>query len=79
MSDNDWKSRLGMVYSTDPNYKYEDAGSPETATLPPEKQQLKVWLESKHRGGKTVTLITGFSGTEDALAALGKHVGQNRF
>lgn len=41
-------------------------------TLPPEQQRLRIKLETKHRGGKTVTLITGFTGTEDDLGKLGK-------
>ncbi len=72
MADNDWKSRLGMVYSTNPDFEYhtdEDAGR---ATLPAEKQNLRVSLDRKRRGGKQVTLITGFVGSGDDLAALGK-------
>ena len=71
---NDWKSRLGMVYSTDPDYEYSSAGEQEAETLPPAQQNLKVWLDRKHRGGKIVTLITGFVGTENALSALGREL-----
>ncbi len=71
---NDWKSRLGMVYSTDPNYEYKEAAQDAAETLPPGRQQLKVWLDRRHRGGKVVTLVTGFVGTQDALDALGKEL-----
>ena len=71
---NDWKSRLGMVYSTDPDYAYTSTGEDEAVTLPPARQNLKVWLDRKHRGGKVVTLVTGFVGTEDALSTLGKEL-----
>jgi len=74
MSDNDWKSRLGMVYSTDPNYRHEPASEPVVETLAPARQDLRVWLDRKHRGGKTVTLVTGFVGTEGDLADLGRRL-----
>jgi len=72
MSDNDWKSRLGTVYSTNPDFEYHTPSATETETLPPNRQNLKVWLDRKHRGGKTVTLITGFTGSEEDLKTLGK-------
>ncbi len=72
MADNDWKSRLGMVYSTDPDFKYTtlEAGEPET--LAPERQELRVWLDRKHRGGKVATLVRGFVGRDDDLQALAR-------
>ena len=72
MADNDWKSRLGMVYSTNPDFEYRTAEHTREATLPSEKQNLRVGLDRKRRGGKQVTLITGFVGADDDLAALGK-------
>ena len=54
MKNNDWKSRLGVLYSTK------------------EKQALRVALDKRNRGGKVVTLITGFRGTTADLEALGK-------
>ena len=60
----DWKQRLGMVYSTNPDFEYQTDTKPEAETLPPEKQNLKVWLDRKQRGGKVVTLIKGFVGTD---------------
>jgi translation initiation factor 1 len=71
MSNNDWKARLGMVYSTDPDYKYESDSGGENETLPPERQDLRVWLDRKQRAGKQVTLVRGFVGSDDDLKALG--------
>ncbi len=72
MAENDWKSRLGMVYSTDPDFQYDQGQEPETAALPPSRQNLKVWIDRKQRGGKQVTLVTGFVGPESELKELGK-------
>lgn len=69
---NDWKSRLGVVYSTNPDFNYENEKSEETDTLPPEKQKLTVILDKKNRKGKSVTLVTGFIGKEEDLKELGK-------
>ena len=69
---NDWKSRLGMVYSTDPNFQYTTDEQPEPETLEPAKQNLRVWRDAKQRGGKVVTLIRGFVGTEEDLRELGR-------
>ena len=72
--DNDWKSRLGMVYSTNPDFVYENEEEPETPTLPPSAQRLRVTIERKNRGGKVVTVIKGFIGTETDLKTLGKQL-----
>ncbi|MBQ6746287.1 MAG: translation initiation factor [Bacteroidaceae bacterium] len=69
---NDWKDRLNVVYSTNPNFNYETSREVKATTLPPQQQKLRVSLDRKNRGGKTVTLITGFIGSEDDLKALGK-------
>lgn len=69
---NDWKDRLGVVFSTNPDFKFENDSQDEQETLPPGKQNLKVQLDKKKRAGKSVTLVTGFSGTEADLNALGK-------
>jgi translation initiation factor 1 len=68
----DWKERLGMVYSTNPDFEYTTSDVEEVATLSPEKQDLRVWLDRKHRGGKTVTLVKGFVGSDDDLQELGR-------
>lgn len=64
--------RRGFVYSTDPAFRFEEDGIPEAETLPPAKQKLKVTLDTKQRGGKAVTLVTGFTGKEGDLQVLGK-------
>lgn len=69
---NDWKERLGVVFSTNPEFKYENDSQEEQETLPPGKQNLKVQLDKKKRAGKSVTLVTGFIGNEADLNALGK-------
>ena len=72
MKNNDWKDRLNVVYSTNPDYQYESIEEEEAETLPKNQQKLRVSMEKKGRGGKTVTLIRGFIGAEDDLKDLGK-------
>ena len=69
MKKNDWKDRLNVVYSTNPNYEYENLNEEEDETLEKQQQKLRVSIEKKGRGGKTVTLITGFIGKERRLKA----------
>lgn len=61
----------GFVFSTDPNFKFEEEQDT-TATLPPAQQKVKIRLDTKHRAGKAVTLVEGFVGTDDDLQELGK-------
>ena len=71
--DNDWKKRLGVVYSTNPDFTFSETGDTlEGATLPPEKQKLIVGIDRRNRGGKTVTLISGFVGSSADLEELGR-------
>lgn len=72
MKKNDWKDRLGVMYSTNPDFQYNTGEVEEEETLPAGKQQLRISLDKRNRGGKMVTLVTGFKGTADDLAALGK-------
>ena len=72
MKNNDWKDRLNVVYSTNPDFKYESIEEKEAETLPKNQQKLRIFMEKKGRGGKTVTLIKGFIGTEEDLKELGK-------
>ena len=73
MADNDWKSRLGVVYSTNPDFSYEcENDKEEQETLPPENQRLIVSIDRRQRAGKQVTLVSGFAGTVADLEALGK-------
>ncbi len=69
---NDWKNRLGVLYSTNPDFKYETNEVEEEETLPKAQQKLRISLDKRNRGGKTVTLITGFRGKSEDLVALGK-------
>lgn len=66
------KNREGVVYSTNPDFEYNYDEVPEQETLPPNQQKLKITLDKKARGGKQVTLITGFAGSDEDLKALGK-------
>lgn len=68
----DWKDRLGVIYSTNPDFQYEKNKEEEQQTLPPRLQNLKVTLDRKNRKGKSVTLISGFVGKLDDLKSLGK-------
>ncbi len=72
MKNNDWKERLNVVYSTNPNYRYESSEDEDVDTLAKNQQKLRVSIEKKNRGGKTVTLIKGFIGSDDDLKELGK-------
>jgi|SRR5687767_13206387 len=72
MGKKDKNDKRGFVYSTDPNFKFEEEDQPIEETLPPKEQKLKVRFETKHRGGKTVTLIDNFMGKEEDLEELGK-------
>ncbi len=72
MKQNDWKERLNVVYSTNPDFHYDTEDTETTATLPKEKQNLRINIEKKNRGGKVVTLVTGFVGNEEDLKELGK-------
>ncbi|MBR5660885.1 MAG: translation initiation factor [Bacteroidales bacterium] len=70
--DNDWKQRLGVVYSTNPDFEYSSSEEDATETLPPSKQRLIVSIDRRNRGGKQVTLVTGFQGSQEDLAELGR-------
>lgn len=72
MKDNNWKDRLGVMYSTNPDFQYDKEETEEESTIPKEKQLLRISLDKRNRGGKAVTLVTGFRGTTDDLTALGK-------
>jgi translation initiation factor 1 len=64
------KKREGIVYSTNPDFVFEADSSQQEVTLPPGQQLLYVWLDSKARKGKVVTLIRGFLGTLEDLERL---------
>ncbi len=71
-ADNDWKSRLGVVFSTDPDFRYQTDEEQEAETLAPSLQRLAVKIDRKGRAGKQVTLVTGFVGKSEDLKELGK-------
>jgi translation initiation factor 1 len=68
------KQQGGIVFSTDQDFVFEQETISGPELLPPDKQLLKIQLDKKARGGKQVTLITGFIGPEADLEALGKHL-----
>lgn len=72
MKNNDWKDRLGVVFSTNPDFDYQDDAQEVDVTLPPAQQKLRVRIEKNGRGGKTATLISGFVGAEDDLKDLAR-------
>ena len=62
----------GIMYSTDPSFVYEDENDAVQESLPNNQQDLRVQLDKKNRGGKAVTLITGFVGSTAELEQLSK-------
>ncbi len=73
MMKNDWKQRLNVVYSTNPDFKYDTFEEDEQQdTLPAERQNLIVAIDRKARAGKQVTLVKGFVGSEEDLSLLAK-------
>ena len=72
MADNDWKRRLGVVYSTNPDFSFTEQEEESVETLEPSAQKLIVSIDRRNRGGKQVTLVTGFIGSEEDLAGLGR-------
>lgn len=66
------KNRINIVYSTNPNYHFEEEQEIEQETLEKTLQELKVSVDRKQRGGKSVTLVTGFIGNSTDLDELGK-------
>lgn len=70
--DNDWKKRLGVVYSTNPDFEYNGSEDNNDPTPVPTDQLLYISLDKRNRKGKKVTLVTGFIGNDDDLKELGK-------
>jgi len=72
MSKKNKSDKNGFVFSTDPNFRFEDEDQEIRETLIPSQQKLRVRLKTKHRGGKTVTVIQAFVGIKEDLEDLGK-------
>lgn len=72
MADNDWKKRLGVVFSTNPDFAYTEQQEEVQQTLEPSRQKLVVSIDRRCRAGKQVTLVSGFVGSDEDLAELGR-------
>ena len=72
MPENDWKKRLGVVYSTNPDFNYREETEVQEDTPEPSRQRLIVRIDRRNRGGKQVTLVSGFVGSDKDLKELGK-------
>ncbi|HDP74870.1 MAG TPA: translation initiation factor [Bacteroidales bacterium] len=69
----DWKDKLNFAYSTNPNFNFADGDeNQKPVVVPPSKQRLIVGIERKNRGGKCVTIVKGFVGSDDDIEKLGK-------
>ena len=68
------KNKINVVYSTDPDFHYQYDEPEKVTTLPPSQQNLRIMLDRKNRSGKSVTLITGFTGTQNDLSELAKEL-----
>ena len=71
-TDIDRKKRVGVVYSTNPDFEYSDDSQEEAETLPKNQQKMRLNMERAGRGGKTVTLVKGFVGSDEDINALCK-------
>lgn len=65
------KNFTGVVFSTNPGFEYQQQAQQSSSTLPPQQQNLRIFLDRKG-GGKMVTAIAGFAGSEADMEALGK-------
>jgi translation initiation factor 1 len=66
------KDKHGFIFSTNPDFKFEQEPEETQETLAPSKQLLYVSIDRKQRAGKSVTLVEGFVGSSDDLESLGK-------
>ncbi|MBC8173657.1 MAG: translation initiation factor [Chitinophagales bacterium] len=68
------KNRQGIIYSTDPAFRIDNDEGDKEETLLPKQQDLRVWLEKNHRGGKEVSVIKNFMGSVDDMEKLCKEL-----
>jgi translation initiation factor 1 len=71
MSKKNKPDKRGFVFSTNPDFRFEEEQE-NNVTLPPAQQKLKIRLDTKHRAGKAVTLVEGFTGKEEDLQDLSR-------
>ena len=65
---------MPLVYSTNPDLNLSSGEERRVETIPPSKQKLTVYLDRRNRGGKQVTLVKGFTGSEEDLSELGRRL-----
>lgn len=70
----DWRERLGVVFSTNPDYEYDNGAEEQPETLAPAEQKLRVWRDTHGRAGKVATIVRGFVGCDDDLDTLGREL-----
>lgn len=68
------KPNSGLVFSTDPNFKLPDDAHDDEEIISPQQQNLRIWLEKNHRGGKEVSVIREFAGPESEMEKLCKEL-----
>ena len=68
------KQRRNIVYSTNPDFSYDEEQNNDDITLDATEQKLYVSIDKKNRGGKEVTLVEGFIGNSEDLKELGKYL-----
>jgi len=66
-------NKTGIVYSTSPDFDFEKEEE-KVESLLPNEQLLKVVLDKKHRGGKTVSIVNGFAMNEEQITTLAKQL-----
>jgi translation initiation factor 1 len=69
------KNKDGIVFSTNPDFRYIESGNQEPETIPVGEQNLRIWLE-RGKGGKLTTVVKGFIGSSNDLQELGKELKQ---
>jgi translation initiation factor 1 len=69
------KNKKDVVYSTNPDFKFEYEEENDAETPEPNQQQLKVYLD-RLGGGKMLSRVNSFIGKTEDLEALGKMLKQ---